>query len=152
MNKPIKNYYSEANSFEMIQKILLGHKVSQFMFDYDDDGRIKALAFSMKIGEKFFAYKLPAKVESVEKIMYEYKNKGKSMMGRRELTNEEKDQAYRTAWANIRDWLDAQMALIDTQMVKFEEVFFPYMLIKDGKTTFFEAQSRKNFTALESGE
>jgi len=46
------------------------------------------------------------------------------------------DQARRTAWANIRDWLDAQMALIETEQVKLEEIFLPYMTDRSGKTLF----------------
>jgi hypothetical protein len=55
---------------------------------------------------------MPARVERVEKILYPRGN----------MTPSQKEQAYRTAWANIRDWITAQMALIDTQMVKPEYV------------------------------
>ena len=51
-------------------------------------------------------------------------------------------QARRTAWANIRDWLDAQMALIETGQVKLEEVFLPYMTDTTGKTLYERIQER----------
>ena len=37
------------------------------------------------------------------------------------------DQAYRVAWRNILDWVQAQMALLEIGMAKMEEVFLPYM-------------------------
>jgi hypothetical protein len=46
------------------------------------------------------------------------------------------EQAERVAWRIIKDWVEAQMAILDTQMVKMEEVFFPYMLNGQGQTLF----------------
>ena len=43
-------------------------------------------------------------------------------------------QAVRVAWRIIKDWVEAQMALVDTSMVKTEEVFLPYMMVKGDKT------------------
>ena len=123
----LKNYRSESkNTFDKIQKILASHKARQVFFDYEDNGRVKTLGFSLEIKGKFVGFRLPARVEKVELL----------------ISN--KDQAYRTAWANIRDWLDAQMALIDTEQVKMEEVFLPYAIGRDGKT-FFEMVENNNF-------
>ena len=33
------------------------------------------------------------------------------------------EQAYRVAWRNILDWVEAQMALLEIGMAKMEEVF-----------------------------
>ena len=59
------------------------------------------------------------------------------------LNEKHQSQAYRTAWANIRDWLDAQMALIQTQQVKIEEVFLPYMAVGKEKTLFQQMEERQ---------
>jgi hypothetical protein len=137
----LKNYRSESTrSFEIIQQTLATHKAKQIVLDYADDGRVNALAFSLEIEGRLHAFRLPARVENVERILY----------GNRELTSAQKEQAYRTAWANIRDWVTAQMALIDTGMVKPEEVFLPYMLNRQGQT-YFEALQENHFL-LPSGE
>jgi hypothetical protein len=139
----LKNTYSGVpvdRIFQTIQKILVTHKAKQLMFEYSDDGRVYALTFSLEINKKLHAFKLPARVKSVEHILY----------GTRPPTPTQKEQAYRTAWANIRDWISAQMALIETGMVKFEEVFLPYMVDRSGKT-YFETLEQKQFE-LESGK
>jgi hypothetical protein len=137
----LKNYRSESTrSFEIIQQTLAKHKAKQIVLDYSGDGRVNALAFSLEIEGRLHAFRLPARVENVERILY----------GDRELTSTQKEQAYRTAWANIRDWVTAQMALIDTGMVKPEEVFLPYMLNRQGQT-YFEALQENHFL-LPSGE
>src|SRR6266478_5746936 len=42
------------------------------------------------------------------------------------------EQAYRVAWRNILDWVQAQMALLEIGMAKIEEVFLPYMQDREG--------------------
>jgi hypothetical protein len=118
---------------------LLDHRARQISYDYGPEGQITALSFSLEIRGKLHAFRLPARVEKVELALY----------GTHDLPPSKKEQAYRTAWANIRDWLTAQMALIDTQMVAPEEVLLPYMLTPQGQT-FYEAIERRGFL-LESG-
>jgi hypothetical protein len=136
----LKNARSTStHSFDVIQKTLAAHKAKQITFEYDDNGRIHALAFSIDINGVLYPFRLPARVKNVEKILYgNY------------ASDAQKEQAYRTAWANIRDWVTAQCALIDTGMVKAEEIFLPYMLSNQGKT-FFEEMVQSQFLLPEHG-
>ena len=59
-------------------------------------------------------------------------------------------QAYRVAWRNILDWVQAQMALLEIGMAKIEEVFLPYMQDREG-VTFFERMEQRGFL-LDSGK
>jgi hypothetical protein len=139
----IKNYTSKANSFEKIQKVLAAHKATHLMFDYGQDGRVTGLSFSIMVDGKEVGFRLPAKVENVSKIMY-----GTSYL---KLNEKHSLQAYQTTWANIRDWIDAQMAMVDTEQVKIEEVFLPYGITKDGRT-FFEYHRDNQFLLSEGKE
>ena len=68
------------------------------------------------------------------------------------VTNEQarQEQALRTAWRIVKEWVAAQMALIETGMVEMEEVFLPYML--SGDRTVYQVLSEGNFKALAAGE
>lgn len=153
----IKNYTSNSKqTFDKIQKILTSHKAKRVFFEYDDSGKVLALAFSIEMPSSpgvqepsLLAFKLPARVEKVEQIFLQNKKPKYDWQKPEPLTQQEKDQAYRTAWANIRDWLDAQMALIDTEQAKIQEVFLPYAMNNQGKT-FFEVIQDNGFR-LESG-
>jgi len=136
----IKNYTSNSkNTFDAIQKALATHGAKQVFFDYNQNGQVKALAFSLDIQGKLIGFMLPARVENVEKIFAASK---KDRWGyQKALDEDDKQQAYRTAWANIRDWLTSQLALIDTEQVKMEEVFLPYMMVSKDVTLF---QSMEN--------
>ena len=52
----------------------------------------------------------------------------------------------RTAWRIIWEWILAQMALIETEMVTVEEVYLPNMLT--GKQTLYQALSNGDLKML----
>ena len=37
--------------------------------------------------------------------------------------------ARRVGWRILKDWIEAQMALLETEMVEFDQVFLAYMVI-----------------------
>lgn len=59
------------------------------------------------------------------------------------------DQAERTAWRCLKDWVEAQMALIEIGMVSIDQVFLPYVINKEGKTLYAYAKEHRLF--LEGG-
>ncbi|MDE2107426.1 MAG: hypothetical protein KGL39_60075 [Patescibacteria group bacterium] len=139
----LKNSQSTSkNTFDAIQKTLATHNAKQITFDYDG-GRIVAIAFSIEVNGILLPFRLPARIQNVEKIMY-----GKNG---NTLTTAQKEQAYRTAWANIRDWIAAQMAMIDTGMVKPEEIFLPYLISPQTGQTFYETMAEQKFLLLPEG-
>lgn len=48
------------------------------------------------------------------------------------------------AWRILKDWVATQMALLDMQMVRFEEIFLPYIKTDNGQTVF-ERLKEKQF-------
>ena len=54
------------------------------------------------------------------------------------------EQAERVAWRILKDWIEAQMALLDIEMVRFEEIFLPYIETQNGQT-IYERLEQKQF-------
>ncbi len=136
----LKNYTSTSslpNIFSAIEKTLSQHHAKQIIRDYNDHGQIVSISFAIDTSKGTFAIKLPARFDKVKRIFDQ------------EGLRYKEEQPYRTAWATIRDWVDSQMALIDWDMVKPEEVFLPYFVNSDGKT-YFETLENRGFQ-LESG-
>ena len=132
---PLTNYASTSampNIFADIEKQLLSHNAKQIVKDFDNQGKVTAIAFVVNVNGNDVAIRLPARFDRVEAIFREQGLKYKP------------EQPYRTAWATIRDWVRSQMALIDWEIVKMEEVFLPYAVNRDGKT-FFEIIEQKQF-------
>jgi hypothetical protein len=140
---PLKNYKSRGkNTFEKIQIILSSNGANKIMFDYKKDGTLEAITFGLEIDGKQMGFKLPAMVENVTEILYG----GMDRYDRpKKITEKQKEQAYQTAWANIRDWIDAQMALVKTRQAKIQQVFLPYLVMGDGKTLSDHIENNPKF-------
>ena len=78
---------------------------------------------------------------------YRCKNKNSPSNGRVVMPSDYcpygEKQAERVAWRILKDWIEAQMALLDIQMVKFEEVFMPYIVDKHGRTLFEKLEEQQ---------
>lgn len=148
MRKNIKNYTTSISvdkTIIEIQKLLVSKGAEKIMIDYEN-GEAVGLMFMLKAGDSKIPVKLPARVKNVGVIMFKPKyNWQKTRWS--DLSMSQKEQAKRTAWRNIKDWIDAQIALVETEMVKIEEVFLPYILM--GRQTVFEKFETGNL--LESG-
>jgi hypothetical protein len=134
----IKNYTSAIpinRIFDQLQRILASHGARQIRFDYGEDGKIDGLTFMVPIRNGVFVpIKLPARVEKAHALLQKQYQAGHMADRRRQYTT--RDHAYRVAWRNILDWVEAQMALVDIEMAKLEEIFLPYVADRSGKTLF----------------
>jgi hypothetical protein len=97
-------------------------------------GRINALTFVLKIDEAEIPYRLPVRVMPI----YDILQKRRQAYLRRSNEAKDKEQAERVAWRQLLRWVQAQLAMIDTGMVKAAEVFLPYYRLND-EYTYFEA-------------
>lgn len=123
----IKNYTTtvEAHkSLEEIQGILTSHGARKIMVDYDEAGRPTGIVFGIETPAGPRGFCLPANVEGVKAVFAKQKVKAQS------------GQAERTAWRNVRDWIMAQMAIIEAGQVEMEEVFLPYLTDRQGRTLY----------------
>ena len=140
MNKPqprLLNYttsISPEKTVSEIQQKLAQHGAFQILHD----GMISGVSFKIRTKFGELAFQLPANIEAVEKIMQSQFRRGK-MVG--------KEQATRVAWRIIKDWTEAQLALLQTGMVTVEQVFMPYMQDAKGRT-LYEALVDKKFAGL----
>lgn len=121
MRKNIKNYTSEAkveNTVAHIEELVIKKMNARQFFKEYKNGHLDGIVFVVPTDKGDLPFKMPARVEKVEKLVGNI------------------EQARRTAWKNIHDWIDAQVALIETEQVKVEEVFLPYMAYPNGQTLF----------------
>lgn len=110
-----------------IIRMLAKAGATQILTDYDD-GRPTGLAFALSTPAGVRQYRLPVDPKPVFKIIDAY-NSG--IPGRYRNAA----QAERIAWRITKDWIEAQLALIETHMVNVDQVFLPYMLI-GGETVY----------------
>lgn len=124
---PIKNDTTVVDVYQSlgeIQGALANHGAKRIMIEYDDVGQPVSVAFGIETPLGFFSFLLSANVDGVKTVFD--RQKVKAIKG----------QAERTAWRNIRDWVMAQMALIESGQVEMDQVFLPYLADRTGKTLY----------------
>ncbi len=137
-------------SVAQIQAMLRQHKCTATTMRYDTDGRYKSLQFTMvtEFGERTFL--LPVNVAGVYRVMQREKNAGR--LGGLPNNRITIDHAARIAWRILKDWVEAQLAIVQSSMVTLDQVMLPYMTL-DGETTMYEsyASTQKKLPPPERG-
>lgn len=121
---PIKNYTTKVDCYTSIGEIqgaLARAGADQIMVSYNA-GKPVAVSFSIitPVGKRGFS--MPTSVEGTLRAFAKQKVKV------------DEAQAERTAWRNVRDWVLAQMALIESADMPLDEVFLPYLTDNTGRT------------------
>lgn len=127
----IKNYTTTINAnktISEIQEILSKHGATAIMTGYNN-GEITDLAFKIITPNGELCIKLPANIDRVLQVLHNQKKKNNQIKDTRE-------QATKVAWRIIKDWVDSQMAILETEMVEMEEIFLPYIVNNDGQTLY----------------
>lgn len=114
-----------------ISKMLAKAGASAVMHEYDDNGDIKSLSFKMKMDAQEIGFRLPANWTGIEAIMTEERRKRNSTLRPWMM---EKDHFINVAWRVIKDWIEAQLALIEANQATTAQVFLPYAITGDGRT------------------
>jgi hypothetical protein len=127
---PLLNYWTtvaaDKTAAEIIRKVAAAG-ATQILTDYQA-GRPTGVAFALHTPAGVRQYRLPVDVAAVEKVMRAY---GSGVQRR----YQNRDQAERVAWRIMKDWAEAQLAIIETHMLSVDQVFLPYMLV-DGSTVY----------------
>jgi hypothetical protein len=134
---PILNYTTKVDEHRTVAEIqsLLSKKgAEQVLVEYHN-GRPEAVMFRLRVGGQSVPFKLPCKFEGVRQAMLR-EVKDRWAKSRKEKDVEFANQARRVAWRIVKDWIEAQMALIEAGQAEIAEVFLPYVVIAGGRTMF----------------
>ncbi len=161
MPKFLKNYTSNvptSQTIYRIEQVLIKCGVSGIMKLYGLKGEITAITFQIQVSPDHppTTIKMPVNVnQALQALWLNYADGDKltsdgsrlQWNARKKLTREHfREQAERTAWKIMQDWIEVQMSMIQMQQADFREVFLPY--VWDGKQTLFERVKEAGYKAL----
>jgi hypothetical protein len=132
----IKNYTSTVpaeRSVMHIEKRLVAHGAKNILKQYGPTGKLSGVCFIIEVNGQDTPFKIPARVEKAEERLRSQIKKPRAGTMKKIA-----DQAERTAWKIVSDWVDIQMSLIDLDQVELIEVFLPYVYDPSKEQTFFE--------------
>lgn len=119
---PIAGYTTSIDASKTAAEVgtmLAKRGASRVMTEYGD-GRAVGLSFEIGTGYGVRGFVLPIRAEGVLATLK------RDRAEKRYLTIE---HAEKVAWRLVRDWLRAQLAMIDAGTTTLDEVMFPWMIL-----------------------
>lgn len=133
-----------------MQALLADHGAARISVDYDG-GAPCALHFMLLTPHGQRSFSLPVNVAAMEALLVAEDRAGRLRSGSK-AERVSRAQAERVAWRVMKNWLEAQLALVATQMVSVDEVFLPYLVLDHSSgRTLYESYREREQLALEAG-
>lgn len=141
---PLLNYTTTVaanRTIGQVHALLVEAGARQIMTEYDEVGRAFGVAFGITTATGPRTFLLPVASERVQSVLKRDKVPPKLQTP---------EHAERVAWRIVKDWLEAQLAIIKTEMVTLDQVMLPYMRTPDGRTVY-ELYRDSEIAALPAG-
>lgn len=111
-----------------VQATLVAAGARAIQVEYSPTGSPNSIAFSVETTYGLRYFVLPVNASLVQAVLTR-----DPKVARQYQTPE---HAERVAWRIVKDWLEAQLAIIRTEMVTLDQVMLPYMRADNGRTTY----------------
>lgn len=135
----IKNYSTDVpvdRTIAEIERMLAKSGASSILKKYVGIHPV-GLSFIIDTKHGPMPVKMPVRIEEVKVVFKLHVSKG--LLEQRYRDGAWADaQAARVAWRILRDWLDAQLALINAEMASITEIFLPYVYSDALKATVYD--------------
>lgn len=130
------NYTTQIDAYKTISEIsqtLAKAGAKKIIVDNDDNALPVSITFCLDFNGRLLAFNLPCRFENIHKIL----SANKKIPSKYKT----KEQALRTGWRVIKVWIDAQLSIVESEIVTTAEVFMPYAITKTGKTLYEDMRS-----------
>lgn len=128
----ILNYTTKIDAWQTIseiQQMLSKHGATYFSIK-NEGSRPVAISFAIDFNGQPLNFLFPCKHDGVWKLMKNLAPKELNALKSKRLKPDEQ-QGFNVGWRIIKDWIEAQLALVEVEMVKVEEVFLPYLVVNE---------------------
>lgn len=140
----VLNYTTQidaAKTIGEIQGMLATHGALAVGVEYDN-GEPARVGFTIRTPDGTRAYQLPANVDAMHRLLVQQDKQGK-LKSLSQAVRTSRAQATRVAWRVVKDWLEAQLAMIETQMAPLDQVMLPYLSTGEGRTLYDDFREQR---------
>jgi len=155
---PILNYSTEVppeRTVSEITQLLVRKGARSITSDFTEQGQIKGVSFVMLVGGFPIRFLLPANVEGVARAMLREKpfnaSRSRTRGGKVAYDAKVRIRARWVAWRILKDWVAAQIALIESEQAEAAQVFMPYAQDDNGRG-MYQLWAENNQKRLTAGE
>lgn len=131
----LKNYTSEvpaSSSIDRIEKRIVDMGATSIAKQYDENKKLTGITFCFLVNGNTVAFAMPANIDKVFAVFW----KGASHRANKDKLMQ---QAERTAWKNVAEWVEIQCSLIMMQQAEFLQVFMPYAIMPGTGRSMYQA-------------
>lgn len=122
---PILNYTTNIDAWKSvyeIQQVLSKHGVTHFSIKNEGSMPV-ALSFTIDYGGMPLNFTLPCNYQGVLNCL----KKDKKIPS----THKNSEKALKVSWRILKTWVEAQLAIVESELAPMEEVFMQYMIVND---------------------
>jgi len=145
----IKNYTSTvpaSTSMSRIEQYLVNAGASDISKKYDGNKTCVSITFRMIVNLIPVFFQLTAKVDACYKVLYAEVKRPNPDTKQKIL-----QQAERTAWKIISDWVEIQITMVQLEQADLIQVFLPYVYNPATEKTFYDQVKDNGFKQLTNG-
>jgi hypothetical protein len=145
---PILNYTTDIpadKTVEEIQRILRRAGAASIRVDYHD-GQPENVLFALRLGRELVEFRVPSRWQGVYSILLADDSP--------QMRPKYRSQAHarRVAWRIVKDWIEAQIALVQSGQATLPQLFLPHAVRADGKTLFEVVAVNPQFLLAPGGD
>ena len=125
------NYTTKINAAQTVTEcsmLLAQHGADAIQTTYTE-GRVTGVGFLLHGHE----YALPVDVDAMHRVLEAAVGKGLRSGHQSQAALRSREHAERVAWRVVKDWLEAQLALVAAQQIPLDEVMLPYLITATGR-------------------
>jgi hypothetical protein len=142
----IKDFSTEvpvSRTIAEIEKMLTKYGASHIMKEYEGELPVR-LVFAINTEHGKLGVRLPVQPEQILKVFKLQVSDGK--LPRKYWDGDwATEQAHRVAWRIVKEWLDAQLTLLNVDAAKIEEIFLSYVYNERLDMTVYEMLEKGKF-------
>jgi hypothetical protein len=130
---PLLNYTTKVpvqRTIGHVQALLVEAGARSIMTDYNEVGTPVGVAFIIETMHGPRTFKLPVFADRVHALL--------SADRHVEPRYSTPEHSERVAWRILKDWIEAQLAIIQAEQVTLDQVMLPYMQAEVGGRTVYE--------------
>lgn len=140
-----RNYTSKvppARTAERIEAFLAEAGASHIAKNYSNN-QLVGIDFAIDVQPGIqLAFRLPVDVEAMRAYLISQRRTSLTHVQRKAIN----EQAARTAWRLMQDWVETQLSLVATKQAELAQVFMPYAW--NGNQTFYQSVKGRGFAQL----
>ena len=142
---PLLNYTTKVPAEKTageIMGLLARQGASEIMMVYDS-GTVTGISWRINTPNGVLPFRLPVDEVAVDAVLTRQYHRGQ--VPRAAMRD---GQPRRIAWRILKDWVEAQMALLETEMVTLDQIFLPYMLVGKDESLYQRLTHTDGFAML----